>query len=200
MSTTMKQSGQNEHDPSVSTGAKKSSLVIVYHREPHDEIVDENGDVQYVPKKSPNGIVPTLKNFFDWVDQGTWIAWKPCETGTPDFPERISVQDDGYVVRRIPLTQQQINDFYHITSKEAFWPILHSFPYHFTYETSDWANFHEVNRRFAEAAVDEAADDALIWVHDYNLWLAPHYIRKMKPDAKIVFFHHTPFQIGRAHV
>jgi glucosylglycerol-phosphate synthase len=193
MSITPQQFDQNLNNPSIKTEGKKSSLVIIYHREPHDEVVDENGVIHYVEKKSPNGIVPTLKSFFSSVDQGTWIAWKPCESDAPDFPERVSVENDSYTVKRIPLTQQQINDFYHITSKEAFWPILHSFPYHFTYETSDWANFHEVNRRFAEAAVNEAPDDALIWVHDYNLWLVPHYIRKIKPDAKIVFFHHTPF-------
>ena len=53
----------------------KSSLVILYHREPHDEVV-KDGKIHYVPKKSPNGIVPTLKSFFADVNQGTWIAWK----------------------------------------------------------------------------------------------------------------------------
>ena len=46
---------------------------------------------------------------------------------------------------------------------------------------------------FAEAAIEAAADDALIWIHDYNLWLAPYFIRQQRPNAKIVFFHHTPF-------
>ena len=32
-----------------------------------------------------------------------------------------------------------------------------------------------------------------MWVHDYNLWLAPGYIRAERPDLKIAFFHHTPF-------
>ena len=58
---------------------------------------------------------------------------------------------------------------------------------------TDWENFHTINRLFAEAACEEAADDALIWIHDYNLWLVPKYIREIKPDAKIAFFHHTPF-------
>jgi len=172
----------------------KSSLVILYHREPYDETV-ENGVTRYLPKKSPNGIVPTLKSFFSNVSQGTWIAWKQVNAKQrAHFQERVEVEGEGnYNVRRIPLTADQVKHFYHITSKEAFWPILHSFPYHFTYETSDWENFKTINLMFAEAACDEAADDALIWVHDYNLWLAPGYIRQMKPDARIAFFHHTPF-------
>jgi len=172
----------------------KSSLVILYHREPYDEVI-EDGVVRYREKKSPNGIVPTLKSFFTSVSQGTWVAWKQVESEQlANFEERITVEDGGnYNVRRIPLLADQVSQFYHITSKEAFWPILHSFPYHFTYETSDWENFETINRKFAEAACAEAADDALIWIHDYNLWRAPHYIRQIKPDARIAFFHHTPF-------
>ncbi len=176
----------------------KSSLVILYHRQPHDEVMDEDGVIHYKAKKSPNGIVPTLKGFFSNVNQGTWVAWKEVKSkDNAEFKARIAaeeIEDGGnYNVRRIALTPEQVKDFYHITSKEAFWPILHSFPYHFTYESSDWENFQEVNRLFAEAACEEAADDALIWVHDYNLWLVPHYIRQIKPNAKIAFFHHTPF-------
>jgi glucosylglycerol-phosphate synthase len=173
----------------------KSSLVILYHREPYDEVI-ENGQVHYRPKKSPNGIVPTLKSFFANVNQGTWIAWKQIESEQKSsFPQRVKVEGDtsNYSVLRIPLTADQVKHFYHITSKEAFWPILHSFPWHFTSESSDWENFQQINRLFAEAACEEAADDALIWVHDYNLWLAPKYIRELKPKARIAFFHHTPF-------
>lgn len=172
----------------------KSSLVILYHREPYDEVV-KDGVTHYLPKKSPNGIVPTLKSFFADVNQGTWIAWKQISAKQKEnFQERVNIEGEAnYNVRRIPLNADQVKHFYHITSKEAFWPILHSFPYHFTYGSTDWENFQEINRLFAEAACEEAADDALIWIHDYNLWLVPRYIREKKPDARIAFFHHTPF-------
>ena len=91
------------------------------------------------------------------------------------------------------MSPEQVKSFYYITSKEAFWPILHSFPYHFTSESSDWNNFVEINCLFAEAACKYAEDNALIWIHDYNLWLAPYFIRQKKPNIRIAFFHHTPF-------
>lgn len=173
----------------------KSSLVILYHREPYDE-VRENGKVYYREKKSPNGIVPTLKSFFTSAEQSTWIAWKQVTSKQKDnFEARMTLEggSDSCVVRRIPLTAEQVENFYYITSKEAFWPILHSFPWHFTYDSSDWENFQHINQLFADAAIEDAAEDALIWVHDYNLWLAPYYIRQKMPNAKIAFFHHTPF-------
>ena len=77
--------------------------------------------------------------------------------------------------------------------KEAFWPILHSFKERYNYDPVDWENFQEVNRLFAEAAAEEAAEGALVWVHDYNLWLVPGYLRQIRPDLRIAFTHHTPF-------
>lgn len=173
----------------------KSSLVILYHREPYDEVV-ENGKRIYQEKKSPNGIIPTLKSFFAKAEASTWIAWKKVsDKDRATFQQDMTYQGAGEscVVRRIPLSPQQIKDFYHITSKEAFWPILHTFPEKHSSDSANWDNFQEVNRLFAEAACANAADDALIWIHDYNLWMAPYYIRQKMPNVRIAFFHHTPF-------
>lgn len=172
-----------------------SDLVIVYHRQPYEE-VEVDGKTVFHENKSPNGIVPTLKSFFGSVDHGAWIAWKLAEdTSNPDFEQVVEIDDayGTYSVSRLPLSQKQMREFYHVTSKEAFWPILHGFNERYNYDPVDWPNFREVNWRFAEAAAAEAADGALVWVHDYNLWLVPGYLRQMRPDLRISFFHHTPF-------
>jgi len=175
---------------------KPSSLVIVYHRQPYEERV-ENGRVVYREHASPNGIVPTLKSFFGAVEQGAWVAWKQVDAKhkDKDFERVVRIKDSygEYNVSRLPLTAQQVRSFYHVTSKEALWPILHSFPERYNYDAVDWPMFREVNRLFAEAAVAQAAEGAVIWIHDYNLWLMPHYVRQLRPDVRIAFFHHTPF-------
>ncbi len=172
----------------------KSNLVIVYHRQPMEEVV-ENGKTVYRPHTSPNGIVPTLKSFFA-ENRGAWVAWTEVKAKKQVGYQRVVKIEDSvgdYTVSRLPLTPAQVSSFYHVTSKEALWPILHSFPETYDYEPVDWPTYREVNWRFAEAAAAEAADDALIWVHDYNLWLVPTYLRQIKPNARIAFFHHTPF-------
>ncbi len=173
----------------------QSDLVIVYHRQPFEE-VRVDGATEYREHTSPNGIVPTLKNFVQTAEQGAWIAWKHVDEvgGEVDQP-RVTMSDrhGDYEVVRIGLTAAQVESFYHVTSKAALWPVLHSFALHFDAQAADWDTFRDVNRRFAEAACAEASDDALIWIHDYNLWLVPAFIREIKPDAKIAFFHHTPF-------
>ncbi|MGY6549672.1 MAG: glucosylglycerol-phosphate synthase [Roseinatronobacter sp.] len=173
----------------------KSDLVIVYHRQPYEEVETEAGIV-YRENSSPNGIVPTLKGFLGHADRGAWVAWKEAEDPTnPDFERVIEVSDSfgTYNVSRLPLTREQVRSFYHVTSKEAFWPVLHGFKERYNYDPVDWPTFRQVNWAFAEAAAAQATDDAVIWVHDYNLWLVPGYLRQLKPHATICFFHHTPF-------
>jgi glucosylglycerol-phosphate synthase len=172
-----------------------SDFVIVYHRQPYEEVV-ENGKTKFRENSSPNGIVPTLKSFFGKADHGAWIAWKLAEdTANPDFERVVEIEDDhgSYTVSRLPLTQEQVSSFYHVSSKEAFWPILHSFKDRYNYDPVDWPTFREVNWAFAEAAAREASEGARVWVHDYNLWLVPGYLRQMRSDVVISFFHHTPF-------
>ena len=175
--------------------SRKSDLVIVYHRQPYEEAV-ENGRTVRRENKSPNGIVPTLKSFFGRAGRGAWVAWKLAEDpANPGFERREEITDayGTYTVSRLPLREEQVRSFYHITSKEAFWPILHSFKEKYNYDPVDWPTFREVNWAFAEAAAEEAAEGAVVWVHDYNLWLVPAYLRRLRPDVTISFFHHTPF-------
>ncbi|RVV96741.1 glucosylglycerol-phosphate synthase [Mesobaculum littorinae] len=172
-----------------------SDLVIVYHRQPYEE-VEVDGKIEFRENKSPNGIVPTLKGFFGRVPKGAWVAWKLAEDpSNPDFKRVVEIEDSygKYSVSRLPLTEQQVKSFYHVTSKEAFWPILHSFKEKYNYDPVDWPTFREVNWAFAEAAAAEASKGAVVWVHDYNLWLVPGYLRQLRPDVRISFFHHTPF-------
>ncbi|MCF4164913.1 glucosylglycerol-phosphate synthase [Zavarzinia compransoris] len=176
---------------------KKSSLAIVYHRQPYEEVAVDGG-VEFRPNRSPNGIVPTLKSLFNGIEagRGAWIAWKIFEPSVGvDFDRVVHINDvnGGFTVSRLPLTADQVESFYHVTSKEALWPILHSFPQAFQYDNVDWETFREVNRLFAEATAEQLADDGVAWIHDYNLWLVPGFLRELKPDARIAFFHHTPF-------
>lgn len=172
-----------------------SSLVIVYHRQPYEEHV-VGGKTVLRENASPNGIVPALKGFIGQTERASWVAWKKAPAGKPvTFERRVTVDDSygSYDVVRLPLTAEQIAQFYHVTSKEALWPILNSFPALYSTENCDWATFREVNRLFAEAACEEAAPGAVVWVHDYNLWLVPTFVRELRPDVRIAFFHHTPF-------
>jgi len=172
-----------------------ADLVIVYHRLPYEEY-REDGKIKRRRPSSPNGVIPTLLSFFAGGRAGAWIAWSEHRPSDPPFEHHTAVDADRYprlTAARVPLNKEQIDIFYKRFSKEAFWPTLHTFWERATFREDHWQVFLEVNRAFARQAAAEAAEHALVWIHDYNLWMVPAYLRELRPDLRIAFFHHTYF-------
>ena len=174
----------------------KSDLVMVYHRLPYEEVLEQGQLIRRKPT-SPNGILPTLLSFFGNERRGSWVAWSihdpkravPFETHTEVDRERYP----GLVAARVALSKDEVDTFYKRFSKEAFWPTLHTFWERAVFREEDWEVFVRVNRLFAERTAAEAAEGAVVWIHDYNLWMVPATLRELRPDLKIAFFHHTYF-------
>lgn len=173
-----------------------AELVMVYHRLPYDELVVDGITLQRRPK-SPNGIMPTLLNFFAGGRKGSWVAWSQQDARAPaGFDTHVAVDPQRYPqlkAARIALTREDIELFYKKFSKEAFWPIIFSFPDKAEFHQAHWERYLEVNRLFAEQTAREAAHGATAWIHDYNLWMVPAFLRPLRPDLTIAFFHHTAF-------
>jgi glucosylglycerol-phosphate synthase len=173
----------------------KSDLVIVYHRLPYEEYL-EKGVVKRRNPSSPNGIIPTLLSFFGDGKSGSWVAWSTMKSDDQDFETHTAVDTKLYPnlrASRVPLSNDQVDIFYKKFSKEAFWPTLHTFWERAKFREDHWLVFLEVNRLFAEQASKEAAEGATVWIHDYNLWMVPGFLREMRSDITIAFFHHTYF-------
>lgn len=172
-----------------------AELVIVYHRLPYEEY-RLNGQIQRRRPQSPNGIIPTLLSFFADGRKGSWVAWAQHEPTDGHFETHTTVDAEGYprlTAARIPLQKEEVDIFYKRFSKEAFWPTLHTFWERASFQEQDWQVFLNVNRAFAERTAQEAAHNAIVWLHDYNLWMVPAFLRELRPDLRLAFFHHTYF-------
>lgn len=174
----------------------ESELVVVYHRLPYEEII-EDGRVVRRRHTSPNGIIPTLMSLFSGGERGAWVAWSTLDSKRgATFEERTAVDVEHYpnlITARVPLSKADVDVFYKTFSKEAFWPTLHTFWERARFREDHWQVFLRVNRTFAQAVAREAAHGATVWIHDYNLWMVPAYLRELRTDLKIAFFHHTYF-------
>src|SRR5690606_26450106 len=141
-------------------------------------------------------IIPTLLSFFGDGRPGSWVAWAVHEDGDEPFDSHTTVDAERYpklTAARVKLSKEEVDIFYKRFSKEAFWPTLHTFRERATFNEDDWQVFLRVNRAFAERTALEAAEGAIVWLHDYNLWMVPAYLRELRPDLRIAFFHHTYF-------
>ncbi|HSC37443.1 MAG TPA: trehalose-6-phosphate synthase, partial [Chitinophagaceae bacterium] len=94
---------------------------------------------------------------------------------------------------RVGLTKTEVDIFYKSFAKEAFWPTIFAFVDKAVFNHHHWDYFVDINRRFAIKASEQADYGAIVWIHDYNLWLVPGFLRDLRPDLKIGFFHHTAF-------
>jgi glucosylglycerol-phosphate synthase len=174
----------------------KAELVMVYHRLPYEEYRNAAGKLQRRRPTSPNGIIPTLLSFFGDGRPGSWVAWAVHEDGDEPFDSHTTVDAERYpklTAARVKLSKEEVDIFYKRFSKEAFWPTLHTFWERAIFNEDDWQVFLKVNRAFAARTALEAAEGAIVWLHDYNLWMVPAYLRELRPDLRIAFFHHTYF-------
>ncbi|MFJ4655766.1 trehalose-6-phosphate synthase [Nocardia sp. NPDC088792] len=158
------------------------SLVIGYHRPPGIG----SGATGREPS-SPNGILPTLTGLFDQGLPGIWVAAAPGPNGCH------AALPEGMPLSLLPLTAAEWSGYFHRACKETLWPILMSEPHRLRFDARAWAVYRSVNRRFAAHISARAAPGATVWLHDYNLWLVPAALRRLRPDLRSGLFHHTPF-------
>ena len=140
-------------------------------------------------RPSPGGLVSALEPVLRRRG-GTWVGWPGIELG-PD--EQIPHGNEPYRVSPVHLSGGEITRYYHGFSNGTLWPLLHSLPDHASFVRRNFETYATVNDRFAEVVIAEAQDAELIWVHDYQLMLAPSLIRRELPDCRLAFFLHIPF-------
>jgi trehalose 6-phosphate synthase len=169
----------------VSTRTVASHLVIVANRLPVDRIEDESGSVSW--RRSPGGLVSALEPVMRTYD-GAWIGWD----GGIDTTNEPFV-DDGLTLVPVPISSRELEDFYEGFANATLWPLYHDVVAKPEFHREWWDAYVRVNRRYAEEAAENAAENAMVWVQDYQLQLVPAMLRDLRPDLRIGFFLHIPF-------
>jgi len=170
-------------------------LLMVYHRLPFDKEM-ANGQEKRVPPRSPNGIIPSLLGFFENGRSGVWIGEEAVDKKDQQTIKDQYIDEKKYpnlIASTLALPKKDIDLFYRVFSKEAFWPTLFSFIDKAQFNHDHWNHYVRINKLFAERVAAEADEGALVWIHEYNLWMVPAFLRQLRPDVKIGFFHHTAF-------
>ncbi|MFG1796899.1 trehalose-6-phosphate synthase [Nocardia sp. NPDC049149] len=173
--------------PTSSAGPAESGsgFVVVANRLPVDLERLPDGTTRW--KRSPGGLVTALEPVLR-SNKGAWVGW----AGVPDT-EIDPIIEDGLELHPVPLTSDEVADYYEGFSNGTLWPLYHDVIVRPVYDRKWWAAYVTVNRRFAEATAKVAAEGATVWVQDYQLQLVPKMLRMLRPDLTIGFFLHIPF-------
>jgi trehalose 6-phosphate synthase/phosphatase len=123
-----------------------------------------------------------------------WIGWPGATAG--DTAAQRAEADSLLAARSqraVWLTTSDAQGAYEGFSRGVIWPLFHYFPEHVPPDSNDWSAYQRVNEHFADAVVAAFRPGDRIWIHDYDLLLAPSLIRQRLPNASIGFFLHIPF-------
>jgi trehalose 6-phosphate synthase len=126
--------------------------------------------------------------------KGLWVGWPGCgdEAPLPELMGRFE-QEHGYRLYPVPLTDDEVEKYYHGFSNESLWPLFHDLLGFCRFSLENWQVYQEVNQRFAEVVAKQAEQDDLIWVHDYQLALVGRNLRALNLPQTLAYFLHIPF-------
>jgi trehalose 6-phosphate synthase/phosphatase len=167
-----------------------SRLLIVSNRLPFN-VEKKGGKLNFQP--SLGGLASALVGFYK-SRPSLWIGWPGIELEkVKDEEKTITDKLSSEQCHPVFLSAQDVEDFYFGFCNQTIWPLFHYFPEYVEYNPDLWQAYQRVNEIFADAVVDVARKDDIIWVHDYHFMLLPKLLRERLPKATIGFFLHTPF-------
>ncbi|MBM4646609.1 trehalose-6-phosphate synthase, partial [Rhodococcus hoagii] len=124
-------------------------------------------------------------------NKGAWVAG----AGVPDV-DLEPIVEDGLDLYPVPLSGQEVADYYEGFSNATLWPLYHDV----IVKPSTDVNGGRLRRgepAFAEATSKAAAEGATVWIQDYQLQLVPKMLRMLRPISPSVLPAH-PVPAGRA--
>ncbi len=169
-------------------------LIIVSNRAPVN-IIEEEGTYRYEP--SSGGLASGLRAYVERLKQQgntteiIWIGWPGAAVNNE---EKVGAEIlERFGTQCVFLSNELMENFYEGFCNKTIWPLFHYFPSLAVYEKQYWEDYITVNKIFADAIINTAKPDDVIWIHDYHLMLAPAMVREKIPNATIGFFLHIPF-------
>ncbi len=172
--------------PSDTTGEPaEHNFVVVASRLPVDRVEGPDGKQDW--RTSPGGLVTALEPVMREAG-GVWIGWSG-DAGPAPGP----FEADGLQLVGVGLSEAEVRHYYEGFCNATLWPLYHDVIAPPQFHRRWWDAYVTVNRRFAQAAAEQAAPGATVWVHDYQLQLVPRMLRELRDDVRIGFFNHIPF-------
>ncbi|MGD0497430.1 MAG: trehalose-6-phosphate synthase [Bryobacteraceae bacterium] len=170
-------------------------LFAVSNREPYEHRHEFGGIGVVTP---PSGLVTALEPILR-ACEGTWVAQGAgdADRDAVDAGDRVRVPPDHpeYTLRRVWLTPEEQSGFYSGFANEGLWPLCHIAHTRPAFRAEDWRWYREVNRKFADALLEEIASepDPIVLAQDYHFALLPAMIKEKRPDARVAIFWHIPW-------
>ncbi|PRX54345.1 bifunctional alpha,alpha-trehalose-phosphate synthase (UDP-forming)/trehalose-phosphatase [Flagellimonas meridianipacifica] len=168
-----------------------SKTIIISNRLPVQLQISDGG-LSAIP--SVGGLATGMKSVHSG-GESLWIGWSGLTD--EEIPESLENEIDkaleNHGCSKVRLTENDVEGFYFGFSNRTIWPLFHYFLEYSEFELDFWNTYKVVNQKFADAILEQAGDEDIIWVHDYQLMLVPQMVKEKRPNTSIGFFLHIPF-------
>lgn len=169
-------------------------FIVVANREP---FIHRYAGDQIEVVKPASGMATAIDPIMD-SSGGTWIAHGggDADRDVVDEHDRIRVPPENptYTLRRVWLTKHQVRGFYYGLANEALWPLCHITFTPPVFRPGDWEQYRDVNRRYADAVLEEAAGaPTFVFIQDYHFCLLPKLLKDQSANLIVAQFWHIPW-------
>ncbi|WP_422860280.1 bifunctional alpha,alpha-trehalose-phosphate synthase (UDP-forming)/trehalose-phosphatase [Flagellimonas sp. S174] len=168
-----------------------SKTIIISNRLPVQLQISDGG-LSAIP--SVGGLATGMKSVHSG-GESLWIGWSGLtdEEIPKSLENEIDKALENHGCAKVRLTEKDVEGFYFGFSNRTIWPLFHYFLEYSEFELDFWNTYKDVNQKFADAILEQAGDEDIIWVHDYQLMLVPQMVKEKRPNTSIGFFLHIPF-------
>lgn len=170
-------------------------LFVVSNRQPYIHL---RRGKSVVVSQPASGLVTALEPVLRACG-GTWVAHGSgdADMEAVDMHDRLLVPPDDphYTLRRVWLSKEEEEGYYYGFANEGLWPLCHIAHTRPLFRANDWKHYQDVNRKFADALLEEMENvrNPVVLVQDYHFALLPRMIKQRRPDARLAIFWHIPW-------
>jgi trehalose 6-phosphate synthase/phosphatase len=164
-------------------------VLIVSNRLPIT-IQERKGELHV--ERSVGGLATGLSSWYK-SSNSIWIGWAGVARRDIEKERDIAEKLASENCHPVPLSEHDVEAYYHGFCNRTIWPLFHYFPIYAEYSEEFWRAYERVNITFADVVAGVARPNNIIWVHDYHLMLLPRLLRERLPKATVGFFLHIPF-------
>jgi alpha,alpha-trehalose-phosphate synthase [UDP-forming] len=172
-------------------------MIVVANREPYIHNYEGGGGTVIKWQRPASGMATALDPVMRaaggvWVGHGSGDA----DRATVDERDHVGVppDDPSYTLRRVWLTKEEEDGYYHGLSNSGLWPLCHVTFTRPVFRIEHWEMYRRVNALFGDAVLEEAAGrPAFVFIQDYHFALLPRYLKERNPNLIIAQFWHIPW-------
>jgi trehalose-6-phosphate synthase len=141
---------------------------------------------------SSGGLVTAIQGVKSEAEK-VWCGVAPDGMSPELWDKSVSQLKSQFGYLPVFIDEHDYNLFYNGFCNDVLWPLHHYEPSYVNFTQEAWDAYIRVNEKFADTLAATLKDDDLVWIHDFQLYLLPKFLKERNPRVKVGFFLHTPF-------